>query len=192
MKSSMQATLELVRQSQAGDREALDALFARYAPRVLKIVRLRMHAALRVRLDSVDVLQDTILAAFKGFDAFEMRDEASFINWLSRIAENTIADSVDRLHTQKRDPGREVAVDASELSAGPLVPLDVLVRGEEEARLAAAIASLPDEYRECIVLRNYVGASFAAIAEQSERPSEGAARMMHAQAMRRLVAALAD
>ena len=45
------------------------------------------------------------------------------------------------------------------------------------------IHQLPDQYRELIILRHFVGLSFREIAEETGRPSEGAARMMHAKAV---------
>ena len=45
------------------------------------------------------------------------------------------------------------------------------------------LAELPDHYRELLVLRNYLGMPFQEIAEETGRPTEGAARMMHAKAM---------
>ena len=86
MTDSIVQTLELVRASQGGDDDALNRLFERYYPRVRKVIRLRMGPKLREKLESVDILQEVFRTAFEGFERFEMRDEASFINWLSKIA----------------------------------------------------------------------------------------------------------
>lgn len=190
-------TIQLVRQSQDGDAAALDTLFGRYYPRVLKVVRLRMGPKLRVRLESGDILQDAFAAAIRRFRSFEMRNEASFINWLSKIAESAIHDAADKVSAKKRDPDREMALDATTdgetFSLGTVfetdfaIPVDQAVRNEERDLLDACIESLAPQYRECILLRNYVGLSFREIAEQTDRPSEAAARMMHAKAMAELV-----
>jgi DNA-directed RNA polymerase specialized sigma24 family protein len=44
------------------------------------------------------------------------------------------------------------------------------------------IAALPEEYRELIILSDYTGASWEAVAETTGRPSAAAARMMHVRA----------
>ena len=62
----------LVRQAQDGDLEALGRLFERYYDRVRKIVRARLGRNLRAAVDSVDVMQDTFVAAVQAFDRFEM------------------------------------------------------------------------------------------------------------------------
>ncbi|MBL8895988.1 MAG: sigma-70 family RNA polymerase sigma factor [Planctomycetes bacterium] len=193
--SEFPKTLDLVRLAQSGEREALDALFERYLPRAMKIIRMRMGTRLRWRQESADLLQDTFAEAIRAFDRFEMRDESSFLNWLARIAEHSVTRAAAHDRAQKRDVGREIAMDAQPLGGGSaddlpaawMVPLDRMIREEEERLLESCIAALPEHYREVIILRNALGLSFAEIAQETERPSEGAARMMHAKSMAELV-----
>jgi RNA polymerase sigma-70 factor, ECF subfamily len=187
-------TLDLLRRAQGGEQAALQRLLERYYERVRRIVRLRLGRALRSRLDSGDILQDTFLAAVRTFARFEVRDEASFINWLSVLAENQIRDAADHHGAQKRDLKRQVPLDFPDLSgdigidpvASGLAPSDEAAKAEAIERIEAAIEGLPPEYRELIILRDYAGASWDTIAEQTGRPSPDAARMMHAKAMVRL------
>ena len=190
----MQETIRLVQAAQDGDRTAMDSLLGRYYPRVLQVVRLRMGERVRQGLDSGDILQETFLAAVRSFDRFEMRDEASLINWLSRIAQRRILNAAEKQGAQKRcnegvvplDGGRdEDAPAAAEYgpAADTLVPLDKAIRSEETSMVEECIAELDEHYRELILLRNYMGMSFTLIAQETRRPTEGAARMMHAKAM---------
>ncbi len=48
------------------------------------------------------------------------------------------------------------------------------------------ISRLSEQYREIIILRDYVGYGWEAIATEHGRPSEAAARMMHGRAMMEL------
>lgn len=187
-------SFELVKQAQEGKAEALNRLFERYYERVRRIVRLRIGTLLRSRLDSADILQETFIQAIRSFDRFEMRDEASLINWLSKIAEHQIIAQADRFGAKKRDIRRErpmPAADGDDSTSGTPYeppdsssgPLDKLRRKELQEIVEEAIGELPEEYRELIILRNYAGASWALVAEQTGRPSEAAARMMHARAM---------
>ncbi|MEM7235185.1 MAG: sigma factor, partial [Planctomycetota bacterium] len=105
-------TLELVQDAQAGNREALNRLLDRYSNRVRTIIRLRLGSKLRERVDSVDILQETLIEAIQGFDRFEMRDEGSLINWLSKLAERKILNARDFHAALKRDFTRDVAFDA--------------------------------------------------------------------------------
>jgi len=184
-------TIDLLRQAQGGSQEALNRLFGRYYERVRRIVRLRLGTRLRQRVESSDILQETFIAAIGAFDNFELRDEASFINWLARIAERQVLAAADHHKAQKRDPDREVSIhrdaDNSDFGIDPvatgLLPQDQLARAEQTAAVEACIATLPEAYRELIILRNYAGSSWESVAEQTGRPSAAAARMMHAKAI---------
>lgn len=184
-------TIDLLRRAQGGDSDALQPLLERYYERVRRIVRLRLGAALRRRLDSGDILQETFLAAVRNFSRFELRDEASFINWLAVLAENQIRDAHDYHIAQKRSMDRQVPLEFVDRSgpigidpvAAGLSPEGAAERAEEVARIEAAIERLPPEHRELILLRDYAGASWEVIAEHTGRPSPDAARMVHAKAM---------
>ena len=88
-------SLDLVRRAQGGDDQALNKLVERYYDRVRRIVRLRLGNNLRECVDSADILQNTFIAAVQSFQAFEMREEASLINWLSRLAQHQIIASTN-------------------------------------------------------------------------------------------------
>ena len=190
MPDDLTRSLDLMRKAQAGDGEALNRLIARYYDRVRPIVRARLGGRLRRRVDSGDIIQQTFVAAFKCFDRFDVRDEASLIGWLAKIAERQIHDEHDRQSAGKRNPELEVEIDASSGTfAGNTIP-DTLsdqpeapvIRDEETRVLEDCLAELPELYRELLLLRDYAGHSWEDVAELTNRPSAAAARMMHAQA----------
>jgi RNA polymerase sigma-70 factor (ECF subfamily) len=185
-------TIDLVHRAHDGDRAALELLIGRYYERVRRIVRLRLGAALRTRVDSGDILQEVFMEAVKHFDRFEMRDDASLIHWMSCMVENRIRDAADYFGAAKRDAGREVplAGDSTELdrelTAGGLLPADSAHRQDQITRLEAAIERLAPADRELILLRDYAGLSWERIAELTGRPTPDAARMAHVEAVKRL------
>src|SRR4029434_5023749 len=71
---------------------------------------LRLGARLRETVDSGDILQETFMAAVRSLDSFEMREEASLINWLSRLAERQIIAAADYHGAKKRDQQRNVSL----------------------------------------------------------------------------------
>ncbi len=189
-------TLQLVRRVQDGDRDALQPLFERYYERVRRIVRVRLGAPLRSRLDSGDIVQETFLAALKGFDRFDLRDEAALIHWLSVLAENRIRDAADYNDAGKRAAGREVPLASPGRSGtvyldpaadGPS-PADKAANDEQVLRLEDAITALPDDLREIVLLRDYAGMAWEDIAARVGRPSPDAARMAHGKALLLLAA----
>ena len=194
MDPAFDQTIDLVRKAQDGDTQALQALFARYYERVRRMVRMRLGNALRHRMDSGDILQETFLEALRTFDRFEMRDQGSFINWLARLAENRIRDAADYHGALKRTAGREVPLSAGDqttdldlgLKAGGLLPPESADEAEQVQRLEAAIERLSVEDRELILLRNYAGAAWDTVAQLTGRPSPDAARVAHKQVIVRL------
>jgi len=203
MAEDVTLTLDLVREAKSGDAEALNRLFGRYYERVRRIVRLRLGARLRTRLDSSDILQDTFAAAVTAFDRFELRDEGSVINWLSRIAERQVLAAADHFGAQKRSAAREVPLAGPHVgdetsaigldpSATGLAPRDAAEKAELIRLIEERLAELPESYREVILLRNYAGMSWDDVARETGRPSADAARMMHAKAIIELSRAVQD
>lgn len=186
-------SLELVRLAQAGDTEALNRLFARYYERVRRVVRVRLGRRLREVVDSGDILQETFAAAVRAFGSFELREEAGLIQWLAKLAERQILAAADHHLAQKRDQRRNVPLAVQPgADTRPFTiafadegtrPLEGLVAAEEAALVDDCLERLSEEYRELIVLRNFVGASWEEVAEATGRPSPSAARMMHARAL---------
>ncbi len=184
-------TLVLIHEAQDGSEDALNTLLARYYERVRRIVRLRLGTRLRSRLDSGDILQETFIAAVSGFERFEVKNESSLINWLSKIAERQILAAADHHSAQKRDAAREIPLLVSDESgrigldpaASGVGPLDQLSQGEQSAQLEKCIEQLEEQYRELIIMRNYAGASWDQVAEHCGRPSGAAARMMYSKAL---------
>ena len=171
----------------------MNRLCERYYDRVRRIVRVRLGSKLRESVDSCDIVQETFMAAVRALSNFELREGASLINWLSRIAEHQIIAQADFHGAKKRDHDRvERLTSTSARSSTASVanvhvddhtsPPDAVAREEEKRRLERCLAKLSGEYRELIILRDFAGASWEAVAEETGRPSAAAARMMHARA----------
>ena len=188
--SGLTQTFDLVRRAQRGEGRALERLFARYYDRVRAIVRHRLGPNLRELWDSCDVVQETFIHAIRAFDRFEMRDEASVIGWLARIAEHTIKGIADHKFADKRNPpGRVPIGERSSEYEGPQVrdgrpgPYESIEQQEQVERVQRCLVALPDEYREIIMQRNYKQRSWREVAKRTGRPTEDAARMMYARAL---------
>jgi RNA polymerase sigma-70 factor (ECF subfamily) len=183
----------LVQRAQGGDERALNRLCERYYERVRRIVRLRLGRQLRSLVDSGDILQETFAQAVQAIESFEMRDEASLIHWLSRLAERQIIAAAAHHTAVKRDRAREVPLSRRQESTDGLfeislpidttVPSERLSKAEQVEIVEECIRELSEEHRELVILRNYAGASWETVAAQTQRPSGDAARMMHARAL---------
>jgi RNA polymerase sigma-70 factor (ECF subfamily) len=194
MQDPFTKTLDLVRQAQGGDRDALERLLHRYYERVRRAVRARLGQRLRNHMESGDILQQTLIKAVEKFNDFEMRHEGSLIHWLAKIAEHQIRDAVDKIKAIKNTPpGPLISVDqpASPDQSGLLGevipdpdrgPEADAMESEESRLLQECMDQLPEQYRELIIAWDIEGMPWEEIATTYGRPSASAARNMHAKA----------
>ncbi len=163
-------TQELLALAKQGDGFALGQLCDAYGERVRRIVRLRMSPELRSQVDSMDLVQDTLLMAVRDLDDFTCHNDGDFLRWLTSVAENRIHDNVDRFHAQKRDIRRQVSLEklaehATSLERHGGLPLAtttpsvVLARREDLDRLEQAMDRIKPEYRKVIMLAKIEGLS---------------------------------
>jgi len=134
--------------------------------------------------DAEDATERTFLAALRALPAF--RDEgATFRAWLFRIAHNTIANarrSRFRRRTEPLPPNLERAAPNAD-------PAGVVADAEELRGVLRAIAELPDDRRQVVLLRFVDGLTSREIGQVMDR-SEGAARVLLHRALRDLAATL--
>lgn len=145
--------VELLRAAQTGDEAALDELLARHEKQVFRF-GLRMCGS---EEDARDVLQETLVAAFQGLPNF--RGDADISTWLYQIARSFCSKARRRragepLHTQSLDLPQVRALASDE--PGP----DARTHARDIGNvLQAAIRSLPENYREVILLKDVEGLS---------------------------------
>jgi RNA polymerase sigma-70 factor (ECF subfamily) len=184
-------SLVLLERAQSGDKQALDELIRRYEPRVRRIVRARLPAAVAAKTDAADLVQITLLAALPQLSGFRPQGAASLLNWLATIATSRIRDEWDRFAAGKRDAGREYSIEAMDSgsssygwqpAARERTPSMELFRKELEEMFDAAVHELPDDQREVVILRDYCGYDWADIADQLSRATLHAARQLHQRA----------
>ena len=191
-----QKTRHLIVLAKEGDQSALNRLYSVYAERVRWMVRFRMGKELRSKLESMDLVQDTLIHALSGLDDFTYRNEGDFVRWLSKIAENELRGSLKKLHADKRDIRKEVRLDDHGQTTegghvGPYGPIQattpsvIMSRKEDLAKLEKAIDELKPEYREAIVLTKIEGLSYQEIGQKLGKSSD-AVRMLATRAMAEL------
>jgi len=172
-----QKTQQLITLAKKGNPRALNHLCGLYVERIRRIVRLRMGPELRVQLESMDLVQDALLAAVQGLDDFTYQKEGDFLRWISIIVENRIRDHVDRIHAGKRDVRRQVSLDgvaarsdgdriSAHSPARTTTPSLLVARSEELDRLERAMDRLKGEYRHVILLAKIEGLSYGQIGHQ--------------------------
>lgn len=156
------ADSELLRRARGGDREALGRLIDRKRPYLLCVVRHILGNALPG--DGSDVVQDASQAAVEHFASCRADHSKEFLGWLTAIARNR---ALNRRGGNRARPAQPLTPeDEAWLAGDGSTPSERLHRREVAARVAEALAELPEGDRAVIVLRVFEGLPFAAIAGQ--------------------------
>jgi RNA polymerase sigma-70 factor (ECF subfamily) len=165
-----------------GDDRPLEA----YRDYLLLLAQARVGGRLRARLDPSDVVQQTLLEAHRDRAQLRGDDPAP---WLRKILARNIANAARDLGRARRDLARErsleAALDESSarleafLAADESTPSLKARRNERVALLARALAELPDDQREAVVLRHLHGRALAEIAEAMSRTPSAVAGLLH-------------
>lgn len=146
----------LVLRSQTGDAEAVTELIGIYSPRL----RYYLRKMLPRREDQAeDLLQETWCDAVRSLGS--LRDAAAFPAWIYRIAR----DRAWRLLRKERPA--ETSLSEEHVSATFEEPE---FSAEDAAAVHAALAELPEEQREVLVLRFIEGLSYEEIAAITAAP----------------------
>ena len=176
----MTDTPELVRRARDGDRQALEALVARYDRYAFGVALLTLGD----RAAAQDAAQESLIKAMRGLKKFKAR--SAFHTWLYRITVNTCRD-----FQRRRSRQREMPLD----DAPPLPtadgPLQATLDHERRQTVWRAVQALEPALREVVVLRYYQDMSGAEIAQATGAPSGTVYWRLH-QARQALASLLAD
>ena len=169
--SAEDSDLLLVERANAGDQRAFGLLVLKYQRRVQRLI------ARMVRdVDLVDdIAQETFIRAYRALHQF--RGDAQFYTWLYRIAVNTAKKALLQL---KRDPTvSESFLSKDEDDETSWLEEEQIAEATPETELAAkeiaeavnaALASLPEDLRQAITLREIEGLSYEDIALAMDCP----------------------
>lgn len=145
---------ELIARILAGERELFHELVRPYE----KSVYLAAFSILQNEQDAEDAAQETVLKALKNLGSF--RAESKFSTWLISIAMNEARARLRHARVLKFEsvdespPDEEGGFTPSVISDWREVPSQALERKELRELLQKAIASLPEMYREVLLLRD--------------------------------------
>jgi RNA polymerase sigma-70 factor (ECF subfamily) len=176
-----EATIELLVLVRHGDKAALDRLLERCIPALRKWARGRLPPSARGMMDTVDLVQDTVLSAMRRLDAFEARHQGALQAYLRQAVMNRIRDI---MRQRQRRPDQVPLPE--QLADEQMSPLDRVIGSENVARYEAAVQRLAPADREAIVGRIELEYSYAELAVALNKPTPDAARVAVTRAMKRL------
>ncbi|MGC9971245.1 MAG: RNA polymerase sigma factor [Bryobacteraceae bacterium] len=173
------SSFDLVQKVQGGDREAFSGLFRKYSRRLAVLIYYKLGEELRGSREVDDVLQETLLRAFRDIGQFHYRAPGSFLSWLSSIADHVIVDAARYEGRERRRPAELVPLSQGPEPADTKTPSRLLAQKENVARLLERLDALPEDYRRAILLAKIEGLSTAELAERMGRSREAAALLLH-------------
>ena len=151
----------LVQQAKAGDRNAFAALVSAYDSKIYNL-------ALRYlgnREDAMDASQEVFLRVFRFLPGFQ--EESGFSTWIYRIGVNVCKDMLIK-QNRRNEQSLEMDDEDEDSRTMDLVdcrysPEQILENAELREMLLSAIAALPGQQREVIILRDIQGLSYEEI-----------------------------
>jgi RNA polymerase sigma-70 factor (ECF subfamily) len=184
----------LLRRAREGDESAFQELYERHAARLKARIARRLRGGLRRKVDESDVLQDAYVVALRRLATFEDRGEGSFGAWLAQIVENRVRETVRHYdEADKRALDREVTRGArprsGEFRGRVTSPSQRMMGREMQARIDAALARMPPDYREVLRLLQLQQQSLDETARRMNR-SVAAVQKLYERALARLAGEL--
>lgn len=181
--------------ARAGSERALGDLLAGTRNYLLAVAAREWPSGVAPREAVSDVVQQTMLEAYRGFAQFDGRSPAQWRAWMRRILLHNLTDCQRRgLRSAARERAAAMVVGLHLGTGNDLVdprptPRQVLIDREAQARVEQALARLLPEFRQAIVLRHQQALTFAELGIVLGR-SENAARKLWVRAIKQLRQAL--
>lgn len=159
---------QAIEHAQAGDGEGIHFLYVRYAPDVQRFV----NSLVKDHHEAEDITQNIFAKLMKAINKYEPR-EVPFAAWIMRVARNA---ALDHLRARRAVPTEEVRLtDSGQAQMG-------IDRGRD---LRHALAQLPEDQREVLILRHIAGLSPVEIAATLKK-SESSVHGLHHRGRRAL------
>ena len=159
------------------------------------LTSIQIDPQLRHRIGWSDIVQETLLEAWKEFDRIQQLDEEGRKGRLRRMLLNNLRDAIRKLLGRRRDVRLERSLEvAASKSADRLdrqiaiensSPLDKMVEEEQALQLLEGLSKLNERQREALILQKYHGWTLARIAEYLGCTT-GAVAGMHARGLNEL------
>lgn len=158
----------LVKLAIDGDEKAYKAIIRRYKNPVAQVV----YRLVKDRSQVEDLTQEVFIKAFQHLQDFDY--EHQFASWLFKIANNHCIDYIRKKKLRVYSIDEQIQTEDGkmdyEIPDSTYEPDLNMLREQKSKLIRQAINSLPDKYREVIVLRHQEELSYEEIAVQTGLP----------------------
>jgi RNA polymerase sigma-70 factor (subfamily 1) len=139
------------------------------------LASIQIDPRLRSEFSMSDIIQNTLLEAWRDLERIEKLDADARKCWLRRMLVNNLREKIEYCRAKKRDFRRKQSLGAALeesscrlqnwLAVEDTPPVERLARQEEALRLLEALSKLDARQREALILQKYHGWTLAQIAE---------------------------
>jgi RNA polymerase sigma-70 factor, ECF subfamily len=165
-------------EARQGNPDALNRLLAASRPYLLLLAQHKLGAALQGRLSPEDVVQETLLEAYRDFPHFRGETDKDLRAWLRRILlHNLFNERRWHVGSAKRSVDCEISLHEIAPLTGTDSPSARLQERESSDELERALRQLPERYRTVLVLHAWEGLTFAEIGVQLCCSAEAARKL---------------
>lgn len=139
-------------------------------------------------LEASDIVQSSLLEAFRQHASFQGKSPAEFAGWLRTVLKHNIADAIRGLRRAKRDVRRQCSLQSTQNSCGlplegwlvsdqssPSLRLD---RNERQLDLQRALGQLPSDQQQAVTLHHLDGLSLREVAQTMQRSEPAIAGLL--------------
>lgn len=148
-----------------GDQSAIETLICRHKNRVYTYIVLivkNQHLA-------EDIFQDTFIKVIRSLKTGKYTENGKFISWVLRISHNLIIDHFRKEKLENTTSNEDSDYDlfnSSRFSDENIE--DQLIYSQITSDVRRLIDELPDDQRQVIIMRHYLGLSFKEIADKTD------------------------
>jgi RNA polymerase sigma-70 factor, ECF subfamily len=167
---------------------SFENLLDRYRGYLRMLAESRLDRRLRAKIDPSDIVQETMMQAFRAWGDLRGTSEGERLAWLRQILIRTLLHAVRDFGRSKRNVAREQhyvkLADQSSVQLAALYAADqtsasqVAKRAEELMRVADAMQELPEEQRSAVLAYYWRGATVAEIGAEMERSNSAVAGLI--------------
>lgn len=156
---------ELVQLYLNGDFSSLEFLINRYKDKIFTyiLINIKSHHL------AEDIFQDTFIKVVRSLNMGKYTDNGKFVSWVMRIAHNLIIDHYRReknMNTLSND-GTMVDLFNSPKFSDENVE-EMLINEQILSEVRVLVEELPDDQKQVVIMRHYLGLSFKEIADQTD------------------------
>ncbi len=164
MKIEQCSDYELVKAYISGNEAAVEALILRYKRKVYTYIYYRI----RNKEVTADLFQETFIKVFRSIKEDKYADDGKLGAWIMRIAHNLIIDHIrreTRLNTIAMDNYEYDLLNNKNLSEKNAEHR--IIKSETDKEIHKLLDCLPENQREIVIMRHFLGMSFKEIADET-------------------------